>query len=110
MTRRFGRFPIDLRIFQPVVYSKIDPNRCKSMQIHRNVSYDTPLDAASATMLIVSSENYKNRPKIEYLDVSSLEIHENIRKFIKNQILQPQSGFFEVEKADVDVESNRNIA
>ena len=36
-------------------------------------------------MLIVSSENSENRPKIEYFDVSSLEISENIRKFIKNR-------------------------
>ena len=83
MTLRFGRFPIDLRIFQPVVYSKIDPNRCKSISIDRNVSYDTLLDAASATMLIVSSENSKNRSKIEYVDVSSLEIRENIRKSVE---------------------------
>ena len=55
------------------------------MQIDRNVSYDTLLDAASATMLIVSSENSKNRSKIKYFDVSSLEISENIRKFVKNR-------------------------
>ena len=65
-TPRFGRFPMDFRIFALVEnwsYSKIDPNRCKSMQNHRNVSYDTLLDAPNATMLIVSSENSENRPK-----------------------------------------------
>ena len=66
-TLRFGRLPMDLRIFQPVVYSKIDPNRCKSISIDRNVSYDTLLDAASATMLIVLSENSKNRSKSNIL-------------------------------------------
>ena len=76
---------MNCRIFQPVVYSKIDPNRCKSISIDRNVSYDTLLDAANKTMLIVSSETSENRPKIEYFDVSSLEINENIRKFIKNR-------------------------
>ena len=44
-------------------YSKIDPNRCKSISIDRDVSYDTLLDALSATMLIVSSEDSKNRSK-----------------------------------------------
>ena len=61
----FGRFRSisdDFREFQPVVYSKIDPNRCKSISIDRNVRYDTLLDAASATMLLVSFENSENRP------------------------------------------------
>ena len=59
----FDRFSIDYRIFQPVVYSKIDPNRCKSISIDRNVSYDTLLDAPSATILRASCENSENRSK-----------------------------------------------
>ena len=73
------------------------------MQIDRNVSYDTLLDAASATMLIVSSENSKNRSKIKYFDVSSLEIRENIRKFIKNR---PKRRVMSYEHLQVD----RNVA
>ena len=83
MTLRFGRFPIDLRIFQLVVYSKIDPNRCKSISIDRNVSYDTLLDAASKTMLIVSSENSKNRSKSNILTEFEWRSNENRWKFMK---------------------------
>ena len=46
---------------QPVVYSQIDPNGCKSVSIEWEVSYDTLLDAASATMLIVLSLISKNQ-------------------------------------------------
>ena len=45
---------------QAVVYSQIDPNGCKSVSIDWEVSYDTLLDAASATMLIVLSLISKN--------------------------------------------------
>ena len=83
MTLRFGRFSIDFRIFALIEnwsYSKIDPNRCKSIQIDRNVSYDTLLDAASATMLIVSSENYKNLIFWNIFEYDHMTFHWNLWK------------------------------
>ena len=68
---------MNFRIFQPVVYSKIDPNRCKSISIDRNVSYDTLLDAASATMLIVLSENSENRVFSNIFEYDHMKFHEN---------------------------------
>ena len=73
ITLRFDRFrsifedshSLQVRIREE--YSNIDPIRCKSISIDRNVSYDTLLDAASATMLIVSSENAENRSKSNIL-------------------------------------------
>ena len=59
-------------------YSKIDPNRCKSIQIDRNVSYDTLLDAASATMLIVLSENSKNRIFWNIFEYDHMKFHGNL--------------------------------
>ena len=74
---RFCRFPIDFQKNQPVVYSQIDPNRCKSISIDRNVSYDTLLDAASATSLIVLSENYGNRIFWNVFEYDRMTFHGN---------------------------------
>ena len=108
-TIRFGRFPIDFRIFALIEnwsYSKSDPNRCKSISIDRNVSYDTLLDAASATMLIVSSENYWKstfRSISEYSHWLSLE---NIRKSSKIDRNRPKRRVMSHGHGQLD----RNVA